>query len=215
MPSEFVPLAEETGMIIAVGQFVLEQACRQAQAWNETVAETAPVAIHVNLSAVELKDPSLTDGVMEILARTGLDPRLLVLEITESLVQDADASLSTLDQLRQCGVQLALDDFGTGYSSLSYLRSLPLDILKIAKPFVEGMARGRQENSFVRMIVDLARALDLRVVAEGIESEDELDALRELGCELGQGFYLAAPLAADKTLPGAVIGDESRFQARA
>jgi EAL domain-containing protein (putative c-di-GMP-specific phosphodiesterase class I) len=152
---------------------------------------------------------------MAILDRTGLDPRLLVLEITESLVQDADASLSTLDQLRRCGVQLALDDFGTGYSSLSYLRSLPLDILKIAKPFVEGMARGKQENSFVRMIVDLARALDLRVVAEGIESADELDALRELGCELGQGFYLAAPLAADEPLPGAVIGAETRFQARA
>src|SRR5207247_1124395 len=131
-----------------------------------------------------------------ILDRTGLDPRLLILEITESLVNDTDSSFANLDQLRRWGVQLALDDFGTGYSSLSYLRSLPLDILKIAKPFVEGIARGSHENSFVRMIIDLARALELRVVAEGIETADELDALRDLGCELGQGFYLAAPLEA-------------------
>jgi diguanylate cyclase (GGDEF)-like protein len=195
MPAEFVPLAEETGMIIAVGQFVLEQACRQARAWNSSSEE--PVAVHVNLSAVELRDPVLTDNVMAILERTGLDPRLLVLEITESLMPDADAGISTLEQLRSCGVQLALDDFGTGYSSLSYLRSLPLDILKIAKPFVEGLARGSQENSFVRMIIDLARALDLQVVAEGIETADELEALKELNCGHGQGFYLAAPLAAE------------------
>jgi diguanylate cyclase (GGDEF)-like protein len=201
MPSEFVPLAEETGMISAVGQFVLEEACLRAQTWNESASD--PIRVHVNLSAVELKDPGLTDSVTATLRRTGLDPTLLVLEITESLVQDADASLSTLEQLRRTGVQLALDDFGTGYSSLSYLRTLPLDILKIAKPFVEGMARGRQENSFVRMIIDLARALDLRVIAEGIELAEELEALRELGCEFGQGFFLAAPLDADSGLVSA------------
>jgi diguanylate cyclase (GGDEF)-like protein len=219
LPAEFVPLAEETGMIIAVGQFVLEEACRQARAWNESAAGADPVAIHVNLSAIELRDPGLTANVMAILERTGLDPRLLVLEITESLMPDADAGISTLEDLRRVGVKLALDDFGTGYSSLSYLRSLPLDILKIAKPFVEGLARGRQENSFVRMIIDLARALDLRVVAEGIESADELEALKDLGCEFGQGFYLAAPLTAEAALAsGAAAGGgvpASRLQARA
>ena len=135
-----------------------------------------------------------------------------MLEITESLVNDADSSLVTLDKLRKVGVQLALDDFGTGYSSLSYLRALPLDILKIAKPFVEGIARGSQENSFVRMIIDLARALDLHVVAEGIETAGELDALRELGCELGQGFYLAEPLDAGRAL--SVPAGGNLFQAR-
>ena len=117
-----------------------------------------------------------------------------MLEITESQIKNSDASLAALHDLRSMGVRLALDDFGTGYSSLSYLKALPLDMIKIAKPFVEDMARGRPESSFVRMIIDLAHALELRVVAEGIESEQELQALRDLGCELGQGFYLARPL---------------------
>jgi EAL domain-containing protein (putative c-di-GMP-specific phosphodiesterase class I) len=194
LPSEFVPLAEETGMIMALGQFVLEEACRSAQRWQGASRSRQGISVHVNLSAVELRDPDLPKTVAAALQRTGLDAELLVLEITESLVQDADASLTALEALRALGVRLALDDFGTGYSSLSYLRSLPLDILKIAKPFVEGMTRGSQESSFARMIIDLARALDLHVVAEGIESAEELEALRDLGCELGQGFYLAEPL---------------------
>ena len=198
LPSEFVPLAEETGMIIALGQFVLEESCRAARLWQETARSGHGVSVHVNLSAVELRDPNLPQTVALALERTGLDADLLVLEITESLVQDADSGLATLDSLRSLGVRLALDDFGTGYSSLSYLRALPLDILKIAKPFVEGMTRGSQESSFARMIIDLARALDLHVVAEGIESAEELNALRDLRCEFGQGFYLAQPLARDE-----------------
>ncbi len=202
LPSEFVPLAEETGLIVALGQYVLEEACRKARAWQERDPAKAP-AIHVNLSAVELADPALTQTVGAALRDASLDPSALVLEITESLITDADAHAPTLHELRSMGVRLALDDFGTGYSALSYLRSLPLDILKIAKPFVEGMARGSQENSFVRMIIDLARALDLRVVAEGIESAEELEALRDLDCEFGQGFYLAVPLdlTSDPALP--------------
>ncbi len=195
LPSEFVPLAEETGLIVAVGRHVLQESCRQARAW-QGAADGDGLAVHVNLSAVEVKDPTLAASVGEALEMSGLAPELLVIEITESLVQDADASATALADLRAMGVKLALDDFGTGYSSLSYLRSLPLDILKIAKPFVEGLSRsrGRQENSFVRMIVDLARALDLRVIAEGIESAEELEVLRELGCDAGQGFFLARPL---------------------
>jgi diguanylate cyclase (GGDEF)-like protein len=193
LPREFVPLAEETGLIRALGQFVLEQACMKASTWQEADPEQ-PQSIHVNLSAVELHDPELMTTVETALRTSGLDPSLLVLEITESLIKDADMSAPTLRALRAMGVRLALDDFGTGYSSLSYLRSLPLDIIKIAKPFVEDMQAGRQENSFVRMIVDLGRALDLHVIAEGIESAEELESLRALGCELGQGFYLAAPL---------------------
>jgi diguanylate cyclase (GGDEF)-like protein len=198
LPSEFVPLAEETGMIVALGQFVLEEACRSARWWQASARGGRNVPVHVNLSAVELRDPDLAATIAAALEHADLDPDMLVLEITESMLQDAESSLTTLTALRASGVRLALDDFGTGYSSLSYLRSLPLDILKIAKPFVEGMTRGSQESSFARMIIDLARALDLHVVAEGIESVEELDALRELGCELGQGFYLAEPLSRDE-----------------
>jgi EAL domain-containing protein (putative c-di-GMP-specific phosphodiesterase class I) len=178
---------------VALGQYVLEQACMKVRAWQLSEPGRTP-AVHVNLSAVELRNPELTETVGAALASAQIDPGLLVLEITESLIQDADASLPALQELRSMGVRLALDDFGTGYSSLSYLRTLPLDIIKIAKPFVEDMRHGRQENSFVRMIIELARALDLRVVAEGIESEEELQSLRALDCELGQGFYLARPL---------------------
>jgi len=211
LPSEFVPLAEETGLIVALGQHVLDEACRKARAWQDWDPARAP-AIHVNLSAVELADPHLTHTVGAALSDASLDPSRLILEITESLIKDADAHAPALHELRAMGVGLALDDFGTGYSALSYLRTLPLDILKIAKPFVEGMARGSQENSFVRMIIDLARALELRVVAEGIESEEELDALRDLDCELGQGFYLAMPLdlTSDPALPALGVTQAAR-----
>jgi diguanylate cyclase (GGDEF)-like protein len=193
LPKEFVPLAEETGLIIAVGQFVLEQACRQAREWERSAEGELPGSVHINLSAVELQDPGITEWVRGALETTGLEPGRLVLEITESLVQDVAAG-KTFAALRDLGVRLALDDFGTGYSSLSYLRSLPLDILKIARPFVEAMPRGHRESSFVRMIIDLARTLELQVIAEGIESSAELDALHALDCELGQGFYLGRKL---------------------
>jgi diguanylate cyclase (GGDEF)-like protein len=191
LPSEFVPLAEETGLIIAVGQFVLEQACRRARSWEEN--GDGPGAVHVNLSAVELQDAGITAAVGEVLEKAPLRPECLVLEITESMAQNVQAS-TTLRGLRELGVRLALDDFGTGYSSLSYLRSLPLDILKIARPFVEGVSRGHRESSFVRMIIDLARTLELQVIAEGIESAEELEALRRLDCDLGQGFFLGTTL---------------------
>jgi diguanylate cyclase (GGDEF)-like protein len=186
-PSEFIPLAEESGQIVAVGRFVFEEACRKLAAWQSEGKEDTTV--HVNLSAIELKDKDLVDNVISALAERDLRPQQVVFEITESVVQD-DATAKTLRRLRNAGVRLALDDFGTGYSSLSYLRSLPLHILKIAKPFVEGIADGRQESSFVRMIIDLARALDLQVIAEGIETPEQLVVLRDLGCELGQGFHL-------------------------
>jgi diguanylate cyclase (GGDEF)-like protein len=193
LPKEFVPLAEETGLIIAVGQFVLEQACRQACEWERAGDSDAPGSVHVNLSAVELQVPGITEEVRGALEVTGLEPSRLVLEITESLVQDVAAG-KTFAALRELGVRLALDDFGTGYSSLSYLRSLPLDMLKIARPFIEAMPHGHRENSFVRMIIDLARTLELQVIAEGIESSAELEALHSLDCELGQGFYLGRKL---------------------
>jgi diguanylate cyclase (GGDEF)-like protein len=193
-PAEFVPLAEETNLIIDVGQVVLDEACRQARKWKEATTER-PVAIHVNLSAVELREESLIDRVVTSVERAGVEPGQLVLELTESVVvEDAERSTAKLEALRKVGVRLALDDFGTGYSSLSYLRLLPLDLLKIATPFVQGITREQRESSFVRMMIELARTLGLQVVAEGIESAEELEALRELQCDFGQGFYLGPPI---------------------
>jgi diguanylate cyclase (GGDEF)-like protein len=197
-PSEFVPLAEETGLILSLGQWVLDEACQQARAWELEREPDAPEAtelsVHVNLSAVELRDPHLAARVRATLMRTGVDPRRLVFEITETLLlDDAESVRATLGELRDLGVRFALDDFGTGYSSLSYLHTLPLDILKIAKSFVDGLARGGREASFVRMIIELARTLGISVVAEGIESEEQILALRALDCEYGQGFHLGRP----------------------
>ena len=199
MPAEFVPLAEETGLIVSIGEFVLGEACRQARRWQEADPTRKLTNIHVNLSAVEVQDEWVVDRVTAAIQNAGIEPQQLVLEITESvLVDDAELVASKLEELRRVGVRLALDDFGTGYSSLSYLRSLPLDMLKIAMPFVEGITRGKQESSFVRMILDLARTLGLEVIAEGIESPNQLAALRELGCEFGQGFHLGLPTGVDK-----------------
>ncbi len=185
-PGEFIPLAEETGLIVPIGEFVLDEACRRVAGRD--------VRMHVNLSAVELQHVDVLERVTSTLRRHRVPPQQLVLEITESVLVDVGMS-TTLRELHQLGVRLALDDFGTGYSSLSYLRSFPLDVLKIAKPFVDGVTGRREERSFVRMIIELARTLGLEVVAEGIESGDQLDVLREMGCDLGQGFHLSPPLS--------------------
>src|ERR671920_1592900 len=154
--------------------------------------------VQVNLSAIELENPDLIQTITEVLLRTGIAPERLVLEVTETLlVKDAVRGGDTLQQLRDLGVQLALDDFGTGYSSLSYLRTLPLDTLKIAREFIEGLAISEHDAAFVRLIVGLAKTVGLKVVGEGIETRAQLDRLREIGCDLGQGFYFAAPLDAD------------------
>jgi diguanylate cyclase (GGDEF)-like protein len=197
-PNEFLPLAEETGLILSVGQYVLERACHQARMWRIERAGSQSLAsepaVHVNLSAIELRDRHLASTVQETLARTGVDPRMLVFEVTETLLLEDEAHVSsTIADLRELGVRFALDDFGTGYSSLSYLHTLPLDMLKIAKSFVDGLSRGGREASFVRMIIELARTLGVGVIAEGIETQEQVSALVSLGCDLGQGFYLGRP----------------------
>jgi diguanylate cyclase (GGDEF)-like protein len=207
-PNEFLPLAEETGLILSLGQYVLTEACLQARAW-QTQRDAAgvyvpEVAVHVNLSAIELRDRNLVEFVRETLGRTGVDPRQLVFEITETLLlDDPDRAAATIGELRELGARFALDDFGTGYSSLSYLHTLPLDMLKIAKSFVDGLARGGREASFVRMIIELARTLGVTVIAEGIETEDQVRALVALGCEYGQGFHLGRPRP---------VGDHARLE---
>jgi diguanylate cyclase (GGDEF)-like protein len=195
-PSEFVPLAEETGLIVPLGRHVLRAACMQASGWP------GGLRMHVNLSVGELLAPDLVAHVADALSAAKLEPSKLVLEITESqLLGDADDAALRFEELRALGVAIALDDFGTGYSSLSYVHSLPLDILKIAKPFVDGLGQGERDSSFVGMIVDLARTLELQVIAEGIETPEQLAALRAVGAELGQGYLLGRPGA-----PGITAG---------
>ena len=198
-PSEFVPLAESTGQIRALGRYVLGDACRQAKRWSESDGDEEPLRMHVNLSVAELGHPDLVADIRRELGRSRLGADRLVLEITETqLLGDAADSAARFEQLRALGVRVALDDFGTGYSSLSYLHSLPLDSLKIAKPFVDGLTGGGREAGFIGMILDLARTLELEVIAEGIETPDQLGALRELGAELGQGYLLGRPSAAER-----------------
>ncbi len=204
-PSEFVPLAEETGLILSLGQYVLEEACQQARRWQAR-ADGDPtggsqVAVHVNLSAVELRDPELVERVRATLSDAGVNPLSLVFEITESvLLDDSERVKAAIAELRALGVRFALDDFGTGYSSLSYLHTLPFDLLKIAKSFVDGLARGGREASFVRMIIELARTLGVGVIAEGIETQEQADALVGLECDYGQGFHLGRPEPVKPTL---------------
>ena len=192
-----MPLAEETGLIVPLGRFVLREACRQARRWQDAETEEGvePLRMHVNLSVAELRDPDLVKNVLASIEESGIDPEQLVIEITESQLLAA-AGVDRFHELRALGVKIALDDFGTGYSSLSYLHSLPLDTLKIAKPFIDGLTSGRRESSFVGMIVDLARTLELEVIAEGIETSAQLAALREMNAGLGQGFFLGRPSAA-------------------
>ena len=193
-PGEFIPLAEESGLIRAIDRYVLELTCRQARRWEVVAPDDPPPRLHVNLSAVELRDPELTAGVQAMLETFGVAPERLALEITETeLLDDAVASAARFGELRALGIHIALDDFGTGYSSLSYLHSLPLDSLKIAKPFVDGLGRDGHDASFIGVIVGLAHKLGLEVIAEGIETPAQLSALRDLGVELGQGFLVGRP----------------------
>ena len=195
-PAHFVPLAEETGLIVALGRYVLTEACRQARRWEEADRGEPALRMHVNLSVAELRDPELVAHVLGCVERAGIRPEQLALEITETQLLADDRHAARFEDLRAQGVRVALDDFGTGYSSLSYLQALPLDVLKIAKPFVDQLAPGEGDAGFVAMIVDLARRLELEVVAEGIETREQLAALRALGVDLGQGFLLGRPSAA-------------------
>ncbi|MGH2367961.1 MAG: putative bifunctional diguanylate cyclase/phosphodiesterase [Chloroflexota bacterium] len=196
-PDTFIPLAEETGLIVPIGRWVLQQACRQMAQWREALPPDRSLTMSVNLSARQLQQPGLVEEVGHVLRQTGLDPQDLTLEMTETtLMEDTEVTIPRLQALRSLGVRLAIDDFGTGYSSLSYLRRFPIDILKIDRSFVEGVGSGTEQGALVQTIIALGETLRLRTVAEGIEGAEQLDALRALGCDLGQGYYLAKPLDA-------------------
>jgi diguanylate cyclase (GGDEF)-like protein len=194
-PSDFVPAAEATGTIPGIDRAMLEQACREAAGWSAEDGYAHDAAVHVNLSGEGLHTTELVGVVEDVLRRTGLAPRRLVLELTESvLIAEMPTAQPVLTALRGLGVRIALDDFGTGYSSLACLRSLPVDILKVAKPFVDGAGRTPHDHALLAMIIELGSLFGVSVVAEGVERQDQLDALADLHCDMGQGFYLGRPL---------------------
>ena len=191
-PTKFVPFAEETGLVVGLGRWVLNEACRQAKRWQDRFSPTLTMA--VNLSVRQVADDNLLTDVAEALQRSGLPASRLTLELTESaLMADIDLAASRLQALRSMGVRIAIDDFGTGYSSLSYLDRLPIDIIKIDRSFVTSLDDPSREPTLVRIMVDLGHRLGIPVVAEGIESEHQRDRLRLLGCPLGQGFLFSPP----------------------
>jgi diguanylate cyclase (GGDEF)-like protein len=193
-PDRFISLAEQTGQIVPIGRWVLREACQQLSRWQRQVPATAPRTVSVNLSARQLHDPDLVKDVMGALAEAELEPWQLTLELTESMMIDEfERASRILEQLRASRVQIAIDDFGTGFSSLSYLRRLPVDIIKIDRSFVTEMRSSTTAEALVRMVIDLAKVLDLRTVAEGIEDEAQAEQLSTLHCDEGQGYFFARP----------------------
>jgi len=211
-PMEFIPLAEETGLITDIGRWVLNAACRQTFRWQRR--HDRELTIAVNVSARQLRDTQLVEDVRDALAQAGLAPQSLTLEITESVLMDnSDAAIARLHELKALGIRLAIDDFGTGYSSLNYLRALPVDIVKIDKVFIDGVASDTEARGLIRAIMSMAETLDLQAVAEGVESLDQALRLEQLGSSLVQGYYYAQPLsvpAADAVLAtGALPGSNA------
>jgi diguanylate cyclase (GGDEF)-like protein/PAS domain S-box-containing protein len=193
LPQEFLPIAEESNLIMPIGQWVLREACKQLRTWQEQYPNIAPLVMSVNLSTREFFQPSL---IAEILRETGVDPRTLQLEITEGAVayDNAQNANNTLWNLKTLGVQLAIDDFGMGYSSLSYLKRFPVDLLKIDRSFVRELGKDLKDTKIVAAIIHLARALDLKVIAEGVETAEQVEQLRKMECDMVQGSYFSKPL---------------------
>jgi diguanylate cyclase (GGDEF)-like protein len=193
MPGSFIDIAEETGLIVPIGRWVLREACRQARLWQDRFPSDPPISINVNISARQFSDPRLVADVASAVRDSGIPASSLILEITESLlIREADGTVSKLRAIRAMGVRLAIDDFGTGYSSLSYLQRFPLDVLKIDRAFVEGVGNA-EGSALIRSIVDIGRSLRLSTVAEGIERPEQPAQLLALQCDLGQGFLMNRP----------------------
>jgi diguanylate cyclase (GGDEF)-like protein len=198
-PMQFIPLAEETGMIVPIGQWVLEEACRQAVAWRARFASAEALVMSVNLSARQLQHTDVSSDVSAVLEATGLDPRALKLEITESVaIDDADQGLTSLWLLKGVGVQLAIDDFGTGFSSLGYLKRIPADTIKIDKGFIDGLGVNPEDSAIVAAIIAFARGLGMSTTAEGVEEAEQLAHLRRMGTDRVQGYYFSKPLPAEQ-----------------
>jgi EAL domain-containing protein (putative c-di-GMP-specific phosphodiesterase class I) len=194
-PGHFIPVAEECGFIVPISRWVLREGCRQARAWQS--AGLPSLRLSINASAVALRSKDFVAGVRTILAETGLEPRYLELELTEAfLMHDSKSTAVVLQELKEMGVQLALDDFGTGYSSLSYLKRFPIDTLKIDQSFVRDLTTDADNASIVRAVISMGESLHMLVVAEGVETREQLDFLREHACPEAQGFYFSHPVVA-------------------
>jgi EAL domain-containing protein (putative c-di-GMP-specific phosphodiesterase class I) len=193
-PAEFISLAEETGLILPIGRWALQEACRQAKRWREADPDRPPLTVAVNLSARQLAQPDVADMVAEALESTGTDPSQVWLEITESvLTGDTEATIGALRALKALGVRLSVDDFGTGYSSLLYLKRFPVDTLKVDRSFVAGLGTHPEDTAIVAGVVGLAQTLGLTAIAEGVETEEQRAALLALGCDLAQGYLFGHP----------------------
>jgi EAL domain-containing protein (putative c-di-GMP-specific phosphodiesterase class I) len=203
-PSSFIAVAEETGLIVPLGWWVLEQACRHAREWQRVVPMDPPLYVSVNVSGKVVMQPDMYDRVVAILEETGLAPTSLRLEITENVIMDhGDLALQKLAQFHRLGVQFSVDDFGTGYSSLSYLQRFSYDTLKIDRSFISGMDSAGDASAIVKTIVALANMLNIDVVAEGVETAVQLEMLREIGCSHAQGFWFSKPV--DRTAAQAML----------
>lgn len=195
-PAQFIPVAEDSGLINRISQWVVGEATRQSRAWQQ--AGLAPIRLSVNLSASDFRQPQLLQQLQRALLDSALDPTLLELEITEGvLMQNVEATLATLQAIKALGVRLAVDDFGTGYSSLSYLRKFPVDVLKIDQSFIHGLSHEPKDAALVSAIIQLGRSLNLSIIAEGVETQEQLAFLKQQGCEEGQGYYFSKALPAD------------------
>jgi EAL domain-containing protein (putative c-di-GMP-specific phosphodiesterase class I) len=196
-PAHFIPIAEDCGLIVPIGKWVLHQACEQARVWAE--AGLPPITTTVNVSAVEFANENFLVSLCSVLSATGMEPQLLQLELTESvLMKRTEATMRVLQYLREWGVKVAIDDFGTGYSSLSYLRRFSVDALKIDQSFVRQISAGGRDAAIVTAIISMARDLDLLVVAEGVETQEEAEFLREHHCNEAQGYYFGEPTPPQK-----------------
>jgi diguanylate cyclase (GGDEF)-like protein len=195
-PDQFIPLAEETGLIVPLGWWICEQACHQARQWKEQFPSIS-LGLSINLSGRQFEQPNLVEQLAAIIEKTGIEGLMLKLEITESMVMgDVEAAIDLMLRLRSLGCRLSLDDFGTGYSSLSYLRRFPIDTLKVDQSFVRNMGQSSEDLAIVRTVVNLAHTLGMEVIAEGVEAREDVGVLRSLGCEFGQGYFWAKPLSA-------------------
>jgi EAL domain-containing protein (putative c-di-GMP-specific phosphodiesterase class I) len=200
-PADFIPMAEESGLILPLGRWVLEEACRQNKAWSD-LYPGVPLVVSVNLSGRQFRQPDLPGQVAQVLRETGLDPHQLCLEVTESvMMDDAESATLTLRNLKELGTCVSIDDFGTGYSSLSYLKRFPVDFVKIDRSFINDLGNHAVDSEIVRAVIRLASAVGMSAVAEGVETEEQMRRLRALGCPLVQGFYLSKPK------PAAEIGE--------
>jgi EAL domain-containing protein (putative c-di-GMP-specific phosphodiesterase class I) len=197
-PASFIPVAEETGLILPIGLWVLRAACQQLHEWQSRAVEHATLLMSVNVSGKQLMEPNIVGQIEEVLRETGVAPEHLKLEITESVIMEHRPSAAeVLKQLKDHGIQLSLDDFGTGYSSLSYLHRFPLDVLKVDRSFVNRLDGENGDPVIVQTIVTLAHNLGMQVIAEGVESEGQVERLKAMGCRYAQGYYFSPPVDGD------------------